>query len=394
MKENRGITLIALVVTIIILLILAGVSITTLSGNGLFGRAEAGAAKYQEASTKENTTIVAYMDKYDKYENQANNNGGAKKGENSNTNYTDSEGNIAVIPEGFTVSNKQGEQTISKGLVIKDNSGNEFVWIPINKNTLEVLNTSKKLAKLENGNYEGVLYKYDSAKNDYVEMDSSQGYVEPGITFVDIGDYTDEQCKEDFTRYGITLEKLQSEYNEFINSVKKNGGFYVSRYELALGNDGTAISKANKYPSTAEDSSTKTWFGLYNKAKTYHNSANAVKTTMIFQSAYDAILNFALANGNDSAKVTSNAYGNYSYSIKNTGTTSGDVINNIYDLAGNMFEWTTGVSTEEDDRVRKGGNYDGDHAYPKGNVPPTQTNEVSSWYDYDCDGTRMVLYIK
>lgn len=64
-KENKGITLIALVVTIIILLILAGVSITTLSGDGLFGRAQSSAAKYEQASQAENSSITSLMDKYD-----------------------------------------------------------------------------------------------------------------------------------------------------------------------------------------------------------------------------------------------------------------------------------------------------------------------------------------
>lgn len=69
MKNEKGITLIALVVTIIILLILAGVSITTLSGDGLFGRAESSAAKYQAASEAENSTISSILDKYDYYDN-------------------------------------------------------------------------------------------------------------------------------------------------------------------------------------------------------------------------------------------------------------------------------------------------------------------------------------
>ena len=68
MKKESGITLIALVVTIIILLILAGVSITTLSGDGLFGRAESSAAKYEQASQAENSTLSALMDKYDNYD--------------------------------------------------------------------------------------------------------------------------------------------------------------------------------------------------------------------------------------------------------------------------------------------------------------------------------------
>ena len=67
-KNEKGITLIALVVTIIILLILAGVSITTLSGDGLFGRAESSAAKYEQASQAENSTLSALMDKYDRYD--------------------------------------------------------------------------------------------------------------------------------------------------------------------------------------------------------------------------------------------------------------------------------------------------------------------------------------
>ena len=68
MKSNKGITLIALVVTIIILLILAGVSITTLSGDGLFGRAQSAASKYETASQNENSMISSILDKYDQYE--------------------------------------------------------------------------------------------------------------------------------------------------------------------------------------------------------------------------------------------------------------------------------------------------------------------------------------
>ena len=67
-KDNRGITLIALVVTIIILLILAGVSITALSTGGIFSRAESSAAKYQAASEAENSTISSILDQYDEAE--------------------------------------------------------------------------------------------------------------------------------------------------------------------------------------------------------------------------------------------------------------------------------------------------------------------------------------
>ena len=68
MKSNKGITLIALVVTIIILLILVGVSITTLSGDGLFGRAQTSVVKYERASQAEEGTLGALIDTYDQVE--------------------------------------------------------------------------------------------------------------------------------------------------------------------------------------------------------------------------------------------------------------------------------------------------------------------------------------
>ena len=67
-KKEKGITLVALVVTIIILLILAGVTISmTLSGQGLFDRTKNAAQKYNEASVTENTTITNYINAFEDY---------------------------------------------------------------------------------------------------------------------------------------------------------------------------------------------------------------------------------------------------------------------------------------------------------------------------------------
>ena len=123
MKENRGITLIALVVTIIILLILAGVSITTLSGNGLFGRAQSGAAKYQEASRAENSTITSLMDKYDNYEESVS---GQYELVLENLNgwkmyyLKDKNGNIVGISDAYVVSSK-GKVNIFNNLTVCQN---------------------------------------------------------------------------------------------------------------------------------------------------------------------------------------------------------------------------------------------------------------------------------
>ena len=52
-KQKKGITLVALVITIVILLILAGISIAQLTGNGLFKNAKLAKEKYKNAQEKE-----------------------------------------------------------------------------------------------------------------------------------------------------------------------------------------------------------------------------------------------------------------------------------------------------------------------------------------------------
>ena len=59
-ENNNGITLIALVITIIILLILAGISISSLTGSGLFQKAQEATTKYTEAQIKEQIEIAIY----------------------------------------------------------------------------------------------------------------------------------------------------------------------------------------------------------------------------------------------------------------------------------------------------------------------------------------------
>ena len=57
-KENKGITLVALVITIIILLILAGISISTLTNTGIFGKAKDAQSKSALAEAKEKMTLL------------------------------------------------------------------------------------------------------------------------------------------------------------------------------------------------------------------------------------------------------------------------------------------------------------------------------------------------
>ena len=131
-KENKGITLIALVITIIVLLILAGVSIAMLTGeNGILSQA----AKAKEETEKAQANEAAILDEYNKFLNNAV--GGTVGGgttppeetelggldtitgdEETPTEVEDSLGNKVVVPPGFTVQNP--EDNVEDGIVIVD----------------------------------------------------------------------------------------------------------------------------------------------------------------------------------------------------------------------------------------------------------------------------------
>ena len=102
------------------LLILAGVSIAMLTGtNGILTQAQNAKQVTEESAEKEKRQLSqieasTHLENYD---------------------YTDAEENTATIPAGFAVSNVEGENLVSKGLVIIGETGNEYVWIPCTKDT-------------------------------------------------------------------------------------------------------------------------------------------------------------------------------------------------------------------------------------------------------------------
>ncbi len=73
-KMEKGITLIALVVTIVVLLILTGISIQAITNTGLFGKARQAEQKTQEKQEEENATIADYGSKIDEVVTSARNN--------------------------------------------------------------------------------------------------------------------------------------------------------------------------------------------------------------------------------------------------------------------------------------------------------------------------------
>ena len=268
-------------------------------------------------------------------------------------NYTDSNNAKATIPKGFTVS--ATENTISTGLVViaPDTARSEFVWVPVDSD----LKAGGKLMAATTGgkdennrdNYQGKLYDFTGTGDSTTSTElTSQGKGttsnrEPSL----IGEDSNNQYYNTILGYDVDTgvtdfgNDMQKDYNAMIESVKTYGGFYVGRYETSI-NGATVSSIAGVEPMSADTDSGNMWYGMYKKQKDYASSnanLSSVKSSMIWGSQYDAMLNWALG-GTDKGKVTATTNGNHDGSVANTGATTTDKINNIYDLEGNVYEWT------------------------------------------------------
>ena len=129
MKKNKGITLVALIITIVVMLILVAVSVNVIVNSDLIGHAEKTGDAYKNAIAEEEgynptlgngKTLEDYMAEIEKLPD-------IKAGERAteNSNY-----NGAVIPKGFTVSGISKEQKVDNGLVIYDISLSS-IWVSI-----------------------------------------------------------------------------------------------------------------------------------------------------------------------------------------------------------------------------------------------------------------------
>ena len=245
-----------------------------------------------------------------------------------------------------------------------------------------------------NTNYRGVLYNWgtDATGNTAWNWSAdSTSYREPA----NLSSSYDSKSKN--SSWTSTL--YQEEYNKMIKSVSQYGGFYVGRYEMSLNSETkNAESKYGATSATAESTSAKQWYGLYNKAKTYapENASQKVVSSMIWGSQYDAMLRWMVNSGIKNITSTTPIDLSIGATSKNTTrvtggandgqTVSKDKLSNIYDLLGNSYEWTQEANRTAY-RVHRGGLYDFSGApSSRGSTNPTDTGSN--------DGSRLTLYIK
>ena len=366
MKNNKGITLVALVVTIVVLLILAGVSINLVLGNnGIIAKAKEAETKSAEASQndlKGMNGLVSEMEGAlagNGSTGSGSGNGNTGSGNNfvtKNTEVTYPDGKV-WIPEGFKVADDSAS-TVQGGVVIEDKDRNQFVWVPV--------------ATI--ADYKRTWYTGDGSFSDYSEAlpedekTSLERYKGFYIGRYEAGDKESTVAKtlrssNDVTKT-VTIKANQAPYN------------YVTRTQ--------AISLAEGFKNQQ---------GY--KAKTKLVSSYAWDTTIAFMQKVNSDYGSRSEEGN--YNDTTFSYTDITGATKTKASDSEVLVPtgqttpvcNIYDMGGNVWEWTTeSFSNTSDPYAKRGGNYSNDFAnYPAGSRDDGSDNAN------DVDGFRLTLFM-
>ena len=389
--KNKGVTLIALAVTIVVMLILAGVTISVLNGeNGIVKQAQKAKEESKIKELKEKVRIdiagkrveningelrvsvlkeildkyfdnvpvetqitseteLKAKEEYGKYEMKISDiDVGEITYETSYTIFKDVNGEQVPIPEGYIVSENSDENIVNKGLVISDSRGNEYVWISCTVNS-----SSNKLQ-----------YKRTEWGVEKDGTDNSRA-IKDELTLKDI----DVTYSKTDTDNGINEEiskEIVAQINAEKESIKKYGGYYIGRYEVGKDNK-TAVIKAEQEPYVNIK-----WSKAYELAKGIGGGEGA--TTYLCSSySWDTAINFIQNttgknyatsiigfNGNWKSQEVKDSSGKVIKPVNtaqrlNTGLTT--ALCNIYDMGGNVGEFTTELNPGMSETVvLRGGN--------------------------------------
>lgn len=258
-------------------------------------------------------------------------------------------------------TNTSGKVIIYVETSMPDGSGIESIILP---NAQEVISTETKYEVTKNGEFEftvkaenGEISSQKIEINNILDSSSDEPYIPEGFehvegTEVDTGFVIKDEYGNEFVWVPVETGKLTRntegstqyvEYTEEITafsiSAARYYGFYISRYEASAAESDDSIScKKGLIPMTNV-----TYLSAYEKARNMSKTYKYTDVTTSLTNSYAWDTTLKWINNSITNYSTNISYGNYSGRIVTTGSTESDNANNIYDMSGNLREWTTEV---------------------------------------------------
>ena len=446
--KQSGITLIALVVTIVVLLILAGVSINALFGDsGIINKAKDAQNKMDQAVENDQKGINELSNWLDSKIN-----GSTGEDDNpsttpkistlvgtvvdKNTKVEDAYGNKITIPKGFKIlphGTEAGSATytysgdtipaVQDGIVIENETdGNQFVWVPVGemKNKDNTTNTIT-LGRYSNFTVQNGIYTPAQSAENYTDeikvgknnkenyviaklcLQSEikinraiqlEGIINDSKIIKTAGDISAVIEYKELSIYrngnSATDSTAQNatarDLKTFIETSLANGGYYIGRFEASK----TTEKIESKYNQTVLVSITQPDAAtlareMYGEIK--ENDDLIYASDLVNSYAWDTAITFIQTYSSN----TNYASVNVSTSFAKTGINS-DKYCNIWDMSGNASEWSTEVPVSTSGYVSRGG-----YLYYTNNGTGIRTGDTKNRTinsSSDKVGLRALLYVK
>ena len=350
LKGYKGITLIALIITIIVLLILAVVAISAVKGDGIIAHAKNAKKAYSEAQINEKSTIQGYLDKLEESQLESikiKDNLNKVLSTGGNITLEDDFGNKIKVPAGFkilvdsTTGYTADDINVTKGIVVEDGEGNQFVWIPVGTIYTDIEKTEANAKTITLGRYSN----FTKINNAYTVAQKASDY---GTQVKISRSYTEDTTATHNPDYKNSIAK---NIGEFCTKALASGGYYIGRYEAR------AATERKSKTDTLTPVTLKANDYVYNYVTQAQASERCqsmytnkpYESDLINSYAWDTAIIFFQEFGDNSTYASKKSV---NHSLANTGTsgtsytgTEKDVICNVYDMASNCFELSTETSS-------------------------------------------------
>ena len=344
--------------TIIVLIILAGISISLVIGNnGIMQKAVKGRTDYAGAAINEQldlNKIEDYIEDNTSNKSKIEKLRDSGKYFESPTTIKDENENEIKVPKGFKIAQDSG-LNVTEGIVIEDNDiiegigsnrGNQCVWVPVGKGIKKNDGTTVNITL---GRYKFAPNGTPTLKQDAVN------YTQGVIIIGNSGQYHKELA---ISKVGVAssgadgLNTTALNLKAFVDSVKANGGYYIARYEASYGTDGKANSKvSNTYATSTPNKEGQLWNCItqIDAATASRNLYTTISSDLINSYAWDTAIVY-IQNFSGDADYSKQNGRSINTALTNTGANSDEKCK-INDMASNNLELTTEYCTYVDSGI-------------------------------------------